>query len=107
MANIKRVMVVHGDGLLGPATGTLSSVASGVASVTILAANAARRGAVVTNTDANALHLDLSGGTASTTSFSVKVAADGYYEVPYGFTGAITGIWALDGTGSALVTEFT
>lgn len=91
-------------------TGTKSAVASGVSSVTILALNASRKGATITNTDANALYLDLSGGTATSTSFSVAIAANGYYELPSNFavyTGLITGIWAADGTGSALVTEFS
>lgn len=91
---------------LRSATGTKSAVASGIASVTILALNANRKGATITNTDANALYLDLSGGTASSTSFSVSIAANGYYEIPFGYTGLITGIWAADGAGSALVTEF-
>lgn len=85
---------------------TRSSVSSGIVSVAIAAANPDRVGAVITNTDANALYLDMTGGTASATAFTVSVAANGTYEVPYGFTGAITGIWAADGTGAALVTEF-
>lgn len=92
------------------ATGTKSTVASGVSSVPILALNASRKGATITNTDANVLYLDLSGGTATSTSFSVAIAANGYYELPSNFavyTGLITGIWAADGTGSALVTEFS
>lgn len=92
------------------ATGTKSAVASGTSSVTILASNAARKGATITNTDANVLYLDLSGGTATSTSFSVAIASNGFYEVPSNFavyTGLITGIWAADGTGSALVTEFS
>lgn len=88
-------------------TGTKTAVASGITSVTILAANANRKGATITNTDANALYLDLSGATASSTSYTVAVATGGYYEVPFGYSGNITGIWAADGTGSALVTEFT
>lgn len=88
-------------------TGTKTAVNSGTGSVNILASNANRKGATITNTDANALYLDLSGGTASSTSFSVAIAANGYYEVPFGFTGLITGIWAADGAGAALVTEFT
>lgn len=108
-AIVPAVQIADASGSLvsAPATGTLSSVESGIASVTILAANTARKGATITNTDANALYLDLSGGTASATSYSVAVAAAGYYEVPYGFTGLITGIWAADGTGAAKVTEFT
>lgn len=92
-------------------TGTKTSVNSGTTSVTILAANANRKGASISNTDANTLYLDLSGGTASATSFTAAMGGGStlptYYEVPYGYTGAITGVWAVDGTGAALVTEFT
>jgi hypothetical protein len=94
-------------GLWTAATGTKTSVNSGAASVTILAANTARKGATVTNTDANILYLDLSGGTASTTSHTVAVPTGSYYEAPFGYTGLITGIWAADGSGAALVTEFS
>ena len=108
-AIVPAVQIADAAGALvsAPDTGTLSSVDSGIASVTILAANTARKGAVIVNTDANVLYLDLSGGTASATSYSYPVAADGYFEVPFGYTGLITGIWAADGTGAAKVTEFT
>ena len=95
---------------LKSSTGTKTSVNSGTSSVTILASNAARKGASISNTDANILYLDLSGGTASATSFTVALGAGNtnptYFEVPFGFSGAIPGIWAADGTGAALVTEF-
>jgi hypothetical protein len=91
----------------GCATGAKTAVDSGTSSVAILAANPDRVGAIIANTDANALYLDLSGGTASSTSYTVTVATGEYYELPYGYTGAVTGIWAVDGTGQALVTEFT
>ena len=108
-AIVPAVQIADASGALvsAPATGTLSSVDSGIESVTILAANTARKGAVIVNTDANVLYLDLSGGTASATSYSYSVAANGYFEVPFGYTGLITGIWAADGTGAAKVTEFT
>lgn len=93
---------------LKSATATHSSVNSGVASVTILASNAARKGARIFNTDANALYLDLSGGTAVAASRAqVKLATDEGYTVDAGYTGAITGIWAGDGAGVASVVEFT
>jgi hypothetical protein len=90
-----------------PATGTKSSVNSGIASVTILLANTSRKGASITNTDANALYIDASGGTASATSYSYKVLTDGVVEIPFGYTGLITGIWAADGAGGAVVVEYT
>jgi hypothetical protein len=91
----------------GASTGTLSSVDSSTGDATILAANANRKGASVFNTDANALYLLLSTGTASATNLSVSVAANGYYEVPFGYTGIIKGTWAADGAGAAKVTEFS
>lgn len=88
-------------------TGTHSSVASGTASVTILAANANRKGARIFNTDANNLFLDLSGGTAVAASRAQVVLAQNVgYDVPFGLTGAITGIWSADGAGVASVVEF-
>lgn len=88
-------------------TATHSSVNSAAASTTILAANANRKGARIFNTDANALYLDLSGGTAVAASRAqVKLATDEGYDVPFGCTGLITGIWAADGAGVASVVEF-
>lgn len=93
---------------LKSSTATHSSVASGIASATILAANANRKGALIMNTDANDLYLDLTGGTAAaTTRAQKKLAQNESYEVPSGYTGAITGIWSADGAGFASVAEFT
>lgn len=91
----------------GPSTSTATSVDSSTVSGTILAANAARRGAVIFNTDANALYLLLGAGTASATNTSVILAQNTSYEVPFGYTGIIVGVWSADGTGAAKVTEFT
>lgn len=88
-------------------TATHSSVNSAASSTTILASNANRKGAIIMNTDANALYLDLSGGTAvAATRAQKKLATDESYEVPFGCTGLITGIWAGDGSGVASVVEF-
>lgn len=84
---------------------TKANVAGSASSVTILAANTARRGASIWNDSSAILYLDLTGGTASATSCSVKLIADAFYEVPFGYTGLITGLWA-SATGSARVTEF-
>jgi len=93
------------------ASATVTSVASANSSTAIVAANRFRSGLSVSNTDANILYLKLGGGTASATDFTVALSgatstAIAYYEVPYGFTGAISGIWAADGAGAALVTEY-
>ena len=90
-----------------PPPGTVPSRASAAADTLVLAANANRQGAAITNTDENPLRLLLSTGVASATNFTVSVASGGYYEVPFGYTGQIRGIWDADGTGGALVTEFS
>jgi hypothetical protein len=85
-------------------TATKANVASSTTSGTILASNANRKGATIWNDSTAVLYLDLTGGTASATSCSKKLAADEYYEVPFGLSGAITGVWAT-ANGSARVTE--
>lgn len=83
---------------------SIASVAGSASSVTVLASNAARLGAAVFNDSATALYLKF-GATASTSSFTVKVAAGGYFEVPHPcYTGVIDGIWD-SATGNARVTE--
>jgi hypothetical protein len=87
----------------GPATASVASVAASATSVTLVASNAARKGATIQNDSASALYLKL-GSAASTTSYTCLMAADSYYETPYGYTGIITGAWA-SAVGAARVTE--
>lgn len=85
----------------------VTSVNSTNASTTLLAANANRIGATFYNTDANALYLKF-GATASTSSFTVKLNTDDYYELPNPvYRGVIDGIWAADGAGVCVITELT
>jgi hypothetical protein len=72
----------------------------------ILAASGARLGATIFNDSSAVLYLALGTVAASTTNFTVKMVADAYYEVPFGYTGEIRGIWA-SATGSARVGEIT
>lgn len=86
-------------------TASLTTQAASATSVTVLASNAARLGATVLN-DGNAdLYLKF-GATASTTDFTVKIPPNGYYEVPFGYTGILDGIWSA-ASGTARVTELT
>lgn len=92
---------------LPTSSSAFTSVASSATAVTILAANANRKGASISNTSTAILYLLLATGTATaTTSHTVQLASNTYYEVPFGYTGIITGIWA-SANGSANVTEFT
>jgi hypothetical protein len=89
-------------------TPTVTSVASSASSVSLLAANNARKGAVITNDSSVVLYIKL-GTTASTSSYTVTLAGAASapfssYEVPFGYVGAIDGIWA-SATGNARITE--
>ncbi len=87
---------------------TFSTVASAAASTTLLAANLRRKGGSFFNTDANALCIRMDGGVATTTTgFNVRLVQNAYFEIPFGYTGAITGIWEVDGAGAANIAEYT
>jgi len=60
------------------ATSTLTNVNDSGSSVTVLAANANRLGATLFNDSTSSLYLKF-GATASTTSFTVLIAPQGYY----------------------------
>jgi hypothetical protein len=87
------------------ATAALSNVAGSASNVTLLAANVARLGATIFNDSSAILYVKM-GATASVTSYTVQIAAGGYYELPYGYTGLIDGLWA-SATGNARITELT
>lgn len=90
------------------ATATLSNVASSATSVTILASNASRKGAMIYNDSTAVLYIKF-GATASATSYVVQIPSLGYYELPaaqYLYTGIIDGIWA-SANGNARVTELS
>lgn len=84
---------------------TVSSVAASIVSATVLAANATRLGACIYNDSAAILRLKL-GAVASAIDFTIELGMNDYYEVPFGYTGVIDGIWTA-AVGSARVTELT
>lgn len=88
-----------------PGTGTVTSVASSITNVVLLAAATARKGAMVYNESTAILYLKL-GTTASATSYTTQLAPNAYYEVPEMYTGIISGIWVA-ANGSARVTALT
>lgn len=81
----------------------LSNVNASATNVTLLASNGSRTYASITNDSTSACYLKL-GATASATSFTVKLASLGYYEVPFGYTGIIDAIW-VSATGAARMEE--
>lgn len=87
------------------ATPVQSSPGPSTSSTSILTSNANRLGGTIFNEGAAICYVKL-GATASITSYTVQIAALGYYEIPFGYTGAIDGITA-SGTAQLRVTEFT
>lgn len=86
-------------------TATLANVSSSATSVTLLAANNARKAAEIYNDSTQICYVKF-GTTASSTSFTVPLAASAYYEIPGGYVGRIDGIW-VSANGNARVTEIT
>lgn len=86
------------------ATSSVTNVTASTSNVTLLASNSNRLGASIYNDSTRDLYLKL-GATASTSSFTVKVRKGAFYEVAFGYTGIIDGIWESGVTGAARVTE--
>jgi len=94
------------DEALASAT-TITSVAASASNVTLLSSNNNRLGATVWNDSTTAtLYVSLGTGAASTSSYTAQLFPSGYYEVPYGYTGQINGIWTA-AVGNARITELT
>ena len=112
-ANPIDVAVVDASGnqitSFGGASGTVSSaqvsnVTSSASAVTINGSNSLRKGWACFNDSTSVLYLKFGSGALST-SFTVKIPADTYYEMPTPiYTGIIEGIWA-SANGAARVTE--
>lgn len=88
-----------------------TSVAANLASVTLLAANTARKGFSIINdsTVATTLYVAFAASATATTFYRKLFAGDSMVfpegELP-NYTGIVTGIWTV-ATGSARITEFT
>lgn len=88
-------------------TSVVTSVTPTTTSGTLLALNAARRGAALFNNTDRDVFVKLGSTATATTSFTVKLASGDYYEVPASYSGVIDGILASGpvGSGTVLVTE--
>lgn len=94
-------------GLLVASAASLSNVNDQATNTTLLNSNSGRRGVIVFN-DSTANAFLKYGVTASSTSFTVKIPAGGYWEMPQPiYTGQIDVIWDSDQSGAARVTELT
>lgn len=94
------------DVVTNPSPGSAPySVPAATSSVQVCAPNSARVGAAFWNDSSAVCYLLLNGGTASTTNYTVQMAAGAYYEPPCTYRGAVKGVWAA-ANGSMRVTEF-
>jgi hypothetical protein len=92
--------------LQGGSTPFLASVAASTSSVTLVAANTARKSIVIVNDSASAdLYIKL-GGTASATSYTYLLAPKDILDKQLSYTGIIDGIWSA-AVGAARVTELS
>lgn len=101
-------ITVDGTVTANPSGNTSSAVTPAAMSTvvaTVLASNANRKGATIHNAGSASVLVKL-GAAASTTSYTVSIANNGYYEVPFNYTGIITGITSA-GTATVYVTEIT
>jgi hypothetical protein len=90
-------------------TATPSAVVAKTTVQTLLAPNPARKGATIRNDSTAFLYVDLDSSATpavSDTDYTVKLDPGDYYEVPFGYTGAIVGVWTA-ANGNAYVREFT
>lgn len=92
-----------------PLTPTRANVAASATSVTLRAANVNRKGLMISNQGTANLYVDLTGGTATTTtanSFLLGPNQSWAMDFSTFTTGLITGIWSATGGNGANVTEF-
>jgi hypothetical protein len=93
-----------------PLTPARTNVAASATSVTLKAANVNRKGLMLSNQGTASLYVDLTGGTATTTTAnSFVLASNATWTMDFSTftTGAITGIWTATGGNGVNVTEFS
>ena len=69
-------------------TASVSTVSASSTSQTLLNSNVNRIGAMITNDSQYTLYVKF-GAVASTTSYTVRLTSNAYYEVPFGYSGSI------------------
>ena len=85
---------------------TRSSVNAVATNTQLVAANSARLGVGIFNDADVDLYLAFGSSAATTSNFTIKMAAGGFYEVPDVWAGLeIRGVWAASPTGAARITE--
>jgi len=86
---------------VGAATTTVTSIAAATTNATALAANVNRKAATFFKEGSNIAYLKF-GATASTTSYTVRLSNNGYYEMPDGYSGQVDVIFSTAAAGNPL-----
>jgi len=89
-----------------PSTSTLSQVSASQTNQILLPANSIRIGATIYNDSPSSLLYIKLGTIASTNNFTIRLFPLSYYEIPYGYTGEVDGIWSTS-VGVARIDELT
>ncbi len=98
--------VTGGAGGVSSSTSNQSSVASSTGAVDLLADNTGRKGATIFNDSTAILYILLGTATPTSSIYSLQVASNGYYELPFGYLGRVRGLWASQ-NGNARITELS
>lgn len=104
----------HGNDI--PVSGTVSIIDtssigatptnfSSLTYATISASNVSRKGLTIFNEGPGLLYVTLGTSTTTSSSYTVRMSAGDYYEVPFGYIGLVGGIFGT--AGNARVTEIT
>ncbi|WP_017317115.1 hypothetical protein [Mastigocladopsis repens] len=84
---------------------TATNITASPNSVILLKANQNRKGATIWNECPVTLYIDLTDRVALN-AFTTKLMPGSYYELPFGYTGSIAGMWEVAAEGFALIREF-
>lgn len=108
MANSLPVTVASDQTPKVTSTATKTSVAAAASDTALLSSNSSRKGAVFFNDGGAIMYLSYGSGAASTSSYTVQVPANGYFELPPEpiYTGAVRAIWS-SATGNVRITEMS
>jgi hypothetical protein len=79
-------------------TGATPTTFDSTSYATISASNANRKGLAIFNEGAGLLYVTLGTSTTTSSLYTVRLSAGDYYEVPFGYTGLVGGIFATAGT---------
>jgi hypothetical protein len=97
---------INVDSIYGTPDAAYNGVAQSAVTVTISSPTNNSKGVTVYNASTANLFLKLWSGSGVniTNDYTIRMVPNSYYETPFGFTGAINGVWDAAGAGTANVT---